>query len=187
MPRAQWPLLRGRPIVELTLTTALGGQQVVRRLIADTGAGSLRSGVELLLDEQDCLLCGGIRRGDIIMVVRQDVEPHFEREIQFLGEQDGEIERVIKSRWTRVLGECKSVARAYLAIVSYDRSISMERALCLACAGEDYDERYIVARLASEFAQVFGAKTSVDIMFLSTDQEFCLQQVCRAFYIAQQT
>lgn len=59
MPRAQWPLLRGRPIIELTLTTALGGQQVVRRLIADTGAGSLRSGVELLLDEQDCLLCGG--------------------------------------------------------------------------------------------------------------------------------
>ena len=60
MPRVQWPLSHGRPIIEAILTLAQGGQQVVRRLIADTGAGSLRSGVELLLDEQDCLVCGGV-------------------------------------------------------------------------------------------------------------------------------
>jgi hypothetical protein len=59
MPRAQWPLLRGRPVVEVTLTIAQTGQQIVRRLIADTGAASMRSGIELLLHEHDCLLCGG--------------------------------------------------------------------------------------------------------------------------------
>ncbi|HJT34900.1 MAG TPA: hypothetical protein VJ783_22930 [Pirellulales bacterium] len=58
MPRAQWPLWRGRPIVEVTLTESPGGQKVVRRLMADTGAGSQHSGFELLLDEHDCLLCG---------------------------------------------------------------------------------------------------------------------------------
>jgi hypothetical protein len=59
MPRAHWPLSRGRPIIEVTLTLAQGGQPVVRRLIGDTGAGTLYSTSELLLDEQDCLLCGG--------------------------------------------------------------------------------------------------------------------------------
>ena len=59
MPRATWALSRGRPVIEVTLTFAQGGQTVVRCLIADTGAGSLRSGIDILLDEQDCLLCGG--------------------------------------------------------------------------------------------------------------------------------
>lgn len=58
MPRAQWPLWRGRPIVEVVLTETPCGQKVVRRLIADTGAGSRHSAFELLLDEQDCVLCG---------------------------------------------------------------------------------------------------------------------------------
>jgi hypothetical protein len=57
MPRAQWPLLHGRPIVEVMLRAVPGGQQLVRRLIADTGAGDQRSAIELLLDEQDCLVC----------------------------------------------------------------------------------------------------------------------------------
>ena len=59
MPSAQWPLSRGRPIIEVTLTLAQGGQPIVRRLIADTGAGTLHSRSELLLDEHDCVLCGG--------------------------------------------------------------------------------------------------------------------------------
>ncbi len=59
MSRAQWPLLNGRPIVEVTLTLAQGGQ-FTRTLLADTGAGMLGAGFELLLDEHDCLLGGGI-------------------------------------------------------------------------------------------------------------------------------
>lgn len=59
MSRVQWPLFRGRPIVEVTLLQALDGKPVIRRLVADTGAGSARSAFELLLDEHDCLLCGG--------------------------------------------------------------------------------------------------------------------------------
>src|SRR5437016_5719910 len=60
MSRATWPLLRGRPIIEIVLTLAKGGQPLPRRLLADTGAGSRRSGVELLLSEDDILLCGGV-------------------------------------------------------------------------------------------------------------------------------
>jgi hypothetical protein len=36
------------------------GQPLPRNLLADTGAGSNNSGVDLILDENDCLLSGGI-------------------------------------------------------------------------------------------------------------------------------
>ena len=59
MPRIDWTLRNGRPCVQLILTLAQGGQPLVRNLLADTGAGSLSSRFELILDEDDCLLCGG--------------------------------------------------------------------------------------------------------------------------------
>ena len=59
MPRIDWALRNGRPCVQVILTLAQGGQPLVRNLLADTGAGSLFAKFELLLDEDDCLLCGG--------------------------------------------------------------------------------------------------------------------------------
>src|SRR5712691_5873253 len=59
MPREEWPLWHGRPCVKIVLTLALGGQPLPRTLLADSGAGSLNSKFELILDENDCLLCGG--------------------------------------------------------------------------------------------------------------------------------
>lgn len=59
MPRAQWPLVAGRPSIEIELALVHGAQPVARTLIADTGAGRARSRFELILDEDDCLLCGG--------------------------------------------------------------------------------------------------------------------------------
>jgi len=58
MPRAQWSLVRGRPVVPVILTLQPGSQRVKRNLLADTGAGTARGGFEVLLAEQDCLLCG---------------------------------------------------------------------------------------------------------------------------------
>jgi hypothetical protein len=60
MARAQWSLLHDRPIIQVILTLVQGSQQVARNLLADTGAGTAKSRFELLLHEQDCLLCGGI-------------------------------------------------------------------------------------------------------------------------------
>jgi len=59
MPHIDWPLRNGRPCVQVILTLAQGGQPMVRHLLADTGAGSLLSGFEFILDEDDCLLSGG--------------------------------------------------------------------------------------------------------------------------------
>ena len=59
MPRVQWPLHQGRPCVQVFLTLAQGGQLLPRILLADTGAGSRTDPFQLVLDEDDCLLCGG--------------------------------------------------------------------------------------------------------------------------------
>ena len=60
MARILWPLLHDRPIVEVVLTVAPSGQQSVRQLIADTGAATAQAGFEILLQETDCISCGGI-------------------------------------------------------------------------------------------------------------------------------
>ena len=59
MPRAHWSLLRHRPAIQVLLTIAPGGAKVQRTLLADTGAGNSQAMFEILLDETDCLLCGG--------------------------------------------------------------------------------------------------------------------------------
>ena len=67
MPRVLWPLLRDRPSIRIVLTLAGGGRPVPHYLLADTGAGSTRAPVELLLAEQDCQACGARRRRPIVL------------------------------------------------------------------------------------------------------------------------
>jgi hypothetical protein len=67
MHRALWPLLHHRPIVEVVLPLTSGGQPLVRQLIADNGVGTVQAGFELILQENDCLLCGGIPSYPVIL------------------------------------------------------------------------------------------------------------------------
>jgi hypothetical protein len=67
MARMQWPLLHHRPNVEIVLAQAPDGGSVSRRLVADTGAGTALSGFELILGENDCLLCGGIPAQPVVL------------------------------------------------------------------------------------------------------------------------
>ena len=58
MPRTAWPLVSGRPIVQVSLVSGTGQIETLD-LLADTGAGSVDSPFEILLDEQTCLMFGG--------------------------------------------------------------------------------------------------------------------------------
>lgn len=59
MPRVTWPHRHGRPIIEIAIVPASGGQPLTRSLIADTGGGTSHSGFELVLSHSDCLFAGG--------------------------------------------------------------------------------------------------------------------------------
>jgi hypothetical protein len=59
MATAQWILQNDRPVIEIVLS-ASGGHELVRKLIADTGAGNRQSVFQLVLDENDCLQSGAI-------------------------------------------------------------------------------------------------------------------------------
>ena len=49
MPAAQWVLQNDRPVIEI-VSSASGGQDLVRSLMADTGAGTRQSVCQLILD-----------------------------------------------------------------------------------------------------------------------------------------
>jgi hypothetical protein len=65
MPLATWPLRQGSPAIEVILTTVAGNQPLSLCVLADTGAGNSASRFELILEESDCLLCGGTVGADI--------------------------------------------------------------------------------------------------------------------------
>jgi len=66
MPRGQWKLVRGRPVLPILLVLAQG-QRVTRNLLADTGAGAMRVGFELVLEESDCFSSGGIPAQSVVL------------------------------------------------------------------------------------------------------------------------
>ena len=60
MPRVLWPLHGGRPTIQILLVLRPSGQKVPRTLLADTGAGNLKSRFHFLLTAADIQLCGGL-------------------------------------------------------------------------------------------------------------------------------
>jgi hypothetical protein len=65
MTQVLWPLWHGRPSVRIVLTLGVGGKAITRIMLADSGAGSLVSGFELILEEDHCLLCDGFARAPV--------------------------------------------------------------------------------------------------------------------------
>jgi hypothetical protein len=65
MPAVQWPLHDDRPEIHVVVSYLIGGQRLIRRLVADTGAGTRQSLFQLVLPENDCLQCGGIPMGHV--------------------------------------------------------------------------------------------------------------------------
>lgn len=98
--------------------------------------------------------------------------------VQFLGEQDGPPEQLLKDRLTELFQRDKSVHRAYLAKVSLGQQSGV--ALCLKTQfGAD---RGLAEKIGAIFGMVFNAHEHLDIMFLSDEQESELAKVCSPFF-----
>ena len=109
-------------------------------------------------------------------------ETRAERDIRFLGEQDGLPEQEIKARWKPILASFPDILRAYLAIVSFDGSQTYQVALCI--RSRTSDDLRLVDALAQPFREMFNNATPLDIMFLNETEEEQVKSVCRAFYQA---
>jgi hypothetical protein len=100
--------------------------------------------------------------------------------LQFLCEQDGDVEQTLKTNWIPVLRNTPAVERAYLVCVkSYDGNPA-NVALCLRHAGGG--DPALVDELGDCFRSMFAGSESLDIMFVPEDREDELRAVCRPFY-----
>lgn len=109
-------------------------------------------------------------------------EIHVVPEIVFLGEKDGATEREIKARWRPFLVENSLVQRVYLAIVRYHDLDARHVALCI--RHSTGDDKGLVSALQESFREMFSPDNSLDIIFITPEQESRLQRVCRPFHEA---
>ena len=100
--------------------------------------------------------------------------------VQFLGEQDGPPEGVLKGRLTRLFEAERVKCCAYLSRVSYGSNHGTNVALCLRIAPGS--EQLLVQKIGEVFASIFRGREHLDIVFLSGDQEKELSSRCPAFF-----
>jgi hypothetical protein len=100
--------------------------------------------------------------------------------LTFLGEQDGSSERFLKGKLSELFNGRANVLRAYLARAHYEDPKTVSVCLCLGVTG-GVDEPLVMAA-HSVFATHFNRDVSLDILFLTSEQEDQLALVCKPFY-----
>lgn len=103
------------------------------------------------------------------------------KQIQFLGEQDGPNEQLLKDRLSEFFKRDRSVYAAYLARVDTGGQTSV--ALCL--KSQFGLDRGLAEKIGAIFKTIFNAQVHLDIMFPSATQEADLIKVCKPFFLSQ--
>jgi SseB protein C-terminal domain len=98
--------------------------------------------------------------------------------VQFLGEQDGPPERLLKNQLSEFFQRDKSVYSAYLARASLEGQESV--ALCV--KSQFGADRGLAEKIGAIFGMIFNAHEHLDILFLTDQQESELTKVCSAFF-----
>ena len=99
--------------------------------------------------------------------------------IEFVGEQDGAVERQLKEAIAAALREDAGVAKAYLARVRYDGKTA---SVVLGLLTDGDDSEPLVTEIGAIFASIFNGKAHLDVLFLSHEQNADIRKVCPAFY-----
>lgn len=106
--------------------------------------------------------------------------------INFLGEQDGKIEKNIKEIWKEILKKFDFIQEAYLPIIEVDESTKHTKsnpALCIYPYPINTEvEKGVVDNLSKSFKEMFGPNQFLDIMFLSEEERKKCMNVCKSFY-----
>jgi hypothetical protein len=101
--------------------------------------------------------------------------------LEFLGEQDGPPERLLKRQLTQHLVRHRSVKRTYLARLRIQGQIGVALCIC----NETGADPALVNEVGKVFASIFGAHEHLDIVFVDDAQEASLEKVCRPFFSSQ--
>jgi hypothetical protein len=104
----------------------------------------------------------------------------IEGRVEFLYEQDGPPEQILKAALIQELRKWSSVRRAYLARVGFRPGDTPTVALCL--MGPGRDETALVERVGEIVHNMLPRSVFLDVLFLSAEQDIEVSSVCRAFY-----
>jgi hypothetical protein len=102
--------------------------------------------------------------------------------IRFLGEQDGEAERALKSELVKYFKSTGDVESAYLAVIESGRGPSVT--LCLRHTGGR--ESVLASGVGEVFSRLFRTSEHLDIIFLNEGQRAEISKVCPPFFAADQ-
>ncbi|MGH7939815.1 MAG: hypothetical protein ACREFR_01930, partial [Limisphaerales bacterium] len=100
-------------------------------------------------------------------------------DIQFLGELDGNKERLFKEKVTKFLQSSRNAECAYLARI-IGRDLPANGILCLRMQS-DFDKG-VRKGIGECFADVFSLQDNFNILLLSHEQESALRKVCPPFF-----
>jgi hypothetical protein len=100
--------------------------------------------------------------------------------LRFIGEQDGSVERELKSLLIQFFNQDNSIERAYLAKVVYFSDSSHAVALCLKTESEN--NSMLAGKIGKIFSGVFRHDQFMDAIFLTDAQERELSGVCSPFF-----
>ena len=113
---------------------------------------------------------------------RKLVTPVSVTSVRFIGEQDGPVERDVKSRWFPILTAHPQIRRAFLVRASYDDQGGQQVVLALCSSGGP--DFALIEALRAPFAAMFSRACPLDMVFANAAQESQIEMVCPPFYTA---
>lgn len=101
--------------------------------------------------------------------------------MQFLGEQDGPTERILKTALVELFTRDRTVSRAYLVRVDFGKN-EVGVLLALRTNAVPDEEMEIVKKVGAVFGGIFNSREHLDTIFLNDLDEDRLRVVCPPFF-----
>jgi len=106
-----------------------------------------------------------------------------EGRVEFLGEQSGSVEDLLKRDLIFEFATRPDIRRAYLARVGFQPDAEPSTAVCI--VSNRPDDRSLVIRVGDIIRRRLGKDAVMDVLFLTAEQEADVVRVCRPFYSAR--
>ena len=109
------------------------------------------------------------------------LQPFSTTRISFIGEQDGAREQRLKEAISVLLDLNSTVARAYLARVSYDDGTTASVLLGL-LTRDKKESGKLALQMDRAFGALFNTEAHLDVVFLDDESDAQIRKTCRPFY-----